>query len=218
MSDEPPTHQIVLDLETSVENALVMTGCISFLVALGILLEALDHPGFVTQGTGRWWLLGLALLVVLSWGARALVDEHYILDLKERKLFFHRKWGGWKSVIPVASFEHFVAFAVQGTFQSSRSGSWWEYTPVLVTRDKRVLCLADSGREAEGFEQASERARELAELTGTDCHPPQAERILKVTAPGPTLTYVVKGSPWPMILFIISLSVAIGLGIAFYAS
>lgn len=211
----PPdtSRQLKLDLETSMENSLTALGCCGLLWAFWAGLPLLDGWQQYTRSDNPWYLLSAALLTGLGLGLRALVDEHYVLDLDERKLFFHRRWGSWKSVTPVASFEHFVAFAVQGTRKSSRSGSWWEYTPVLVTRDKRILRLADAGRDADGFAQAGEQARELAELTGS-FHPPQAERILKVRAPGPTLVYVQHAINWPLIVFIIIAAVVAGLGIA----
>lgn len=194
----------------------MLVGCVGLILALCMGLDFLNHPGQWSHGNARWVLAGLAALAPLSWGLRWLLDEHYILDLDERKLFFHRAFAGHKSVIPVANFEQCLAFAVQGSFQSSRYSSWWEYSPVLVTRDKRILRLADAGRDGEGLQQAIDRAQEMSELTGVAFHPAEAERILKVVAPGPTLVYVPKKTPWGLLAAILCLSLAVSAGLVFF--
>lgn len=212
----PSPRRIVVDLETTLEGGLVLVGCFGLVLAFCLGLDFLNHPGRWAHGTTRWVFVGLAVLAPVSWALRWLLDEHYLLDLDERKLFFHRGFAGHKSVTPVASFEQCLAFAVQGSYQSSRYSSWWEYSPVLVTRDKRILRLADAGRDDEGLEQAIERAREMSELTGVAFHPAEAQRILTVVAPGPTLTYIPRKTPWTLIIAIICFSLAFGVGLVYF--
>ena len=210
VATEPPdSQQIILELESSLETFLVATGCLSLLAAVGGTLSALDAKSSFTLRDARWFLLGALLVGLGSFALRALIEEYYILDLEQRQLFFHRRWWRWRWLVPVAPFSHFVAFAVNGKYESSKSGSWWEYAPVLVTRDKRIYSLADAFRDEAGYSLACDKAREMATLSGAPLHPPEPQRMLKAVAPGPTLYYVERPSNWPWILATILAGLAV---------
>ena len=176
-------YQIVCDPQTGWERA-------SFLVALTATggIFALLHL-FKSQ---EWEVAFVALLIwttVLGvlWKLSSSHQETYLVDFRNKQLFFVRQFLGRTSQRLVGDFSEIECLLLTNLLYSdsrNRKNHHRLYGLSLVLKNGKSLDLTD--RNERDFEVAAGRARILAEMFGTELHPPEEKKSyrFKKTAEG----------------------------------
>ncbi|MBI3927930.1 MAG: hypothetical protein HY319_20480 [Armatimonadetes bacterium] len=194
-SPPPLPDRVLLDLETPLEQFCTGLGCLGAIAATVFGFQALSE-GFT------YFPVLLAVVAVSAAGlyTRSQVDNYYIVDRRLRQILFRRKVFGYEREIPVLSFSDLHAVAVDGRYQSQKSGSYWEYAVLLVGRGRRRIQVTDYFKE--GYHQAVQSGRTAAEALELELVEGEPEKVLRISSgPGgkPVLQYVNR-FPWEAVL------------------
>ena len=164
--------EVRLDLATPLEVFLFL---VVIFAGLGIFL--------IPFWEGPWWgsLISLAVCIGTVYAIK-YTDCTYILDNRLRRLDYQRIFMGFETRYPVCSFDEMNSVAVQGSFHSTKSGSWWEYGLVIITNRGEMIEVSDSERDKAGLVKADQNGCFLADHLGVEFIPGVDERMLDVKA------------------------------------
>ena len=199
--------EVRLDLITPLELTFFL---VIIFAALGVILI----PIWELPLWGSVLSLAVCLGAVSCWRN---TDCTYILDNKLRRLDYQRQVFGFVERYPVCRFDEIHAVAISGAFHSSKSGSWWEYTVVIICRDGKKIAVSDSERDA--VINSNRNGRALAEHLGVQFIEAVLKRTLEVKADLRTGKVTVEHKPhefsykllFLIIFFMVFVSVAIAL-------
>ncbi len=156
----------VLDPNTWLEKTLSWTGGLALIPGAIILASSLWSPNQTLELSTIYGVSGLAAAGLCLLLVRLGLDDHYILDLKVKEVYFVRSLFGicWKR--PVYRFDDLAGFLVNGRKHTSRSEShtstpewgtgrkraatWWEYALKLVPRSGLPMTVIDYQRRDHG--------------------------------------------------------------------
>ena len=199
--------EVRLDLITPLELTFFL---VIIFAALGVILI----PIWELPLWGSVISLAICLGAISCWRN---TDCTYILDNKLRRLDYQRQIFSYSERYPVCRFDEIFAVAISGTYHSSKSGSWWEYTVVIICRDGKTISVSDSERDS--VINSNRNGRALAEHLGVQFIETELKRTLEVKADRRTGKVTVEHKPhefsyklfFLIIFFIVFVSVAIAL-------
>lgn len=135
-------RELIIDSEMGLEKLWTWGGVfalLGLLIAFVLWLEESDHTRVVAMWSGLSFL-GFFILGLLT-------DNHYIIDLNDRKLSYHGSFLGFKRVQAVCHLSDLAGLVVKGIREDGRYGTRWEYALVLFTREGKELQITDSSSD-----------------------------------------------------------------------
>jgi hypothetical protein len=151
-----------LELTTPLEQAFwTSLYFIAYLFILG--LAAMYKPLIIGAAAA---FFGVVLLINIT-------DNHYEIDLVQKKFFYHFQVGFYETLTELAPFSRIAGVTVQGLRRTRRRGKnyasnpfrvWWEYATVLILDNGQVIEVSDY--ESEELLTADLKAKAVAAATG----------------------------------------------------
>lgn len=155
-SNLPP--YIKVDCTIAEESILPGCGCVMIFGGFILMNITWNLLGPVPGG----FILAMGLLLIL---ARAFVDNFYVINTADRKVYYRRKVFNKTSVTPFLEPDDIYAAGVSGSYHKSKSSHWWEYRVVIVKKDGTIIDFSDPAR-ADFAAEFNQKARGLAAVLG----------------------------------------------------
>ncbi len=155
---EPPEGPMppYIKVDCSVDEEIFVPGCGCVSIFAGIFLANIGD-GSVFESIGYFVIvLGIAAVI-----ARKFIDNFYIINTTERKIFYRRKVFNNITITPFLESDDIHAVSVSGSLYKNKSSRWWEYKVVLIKKDGLIVEFSDSKKE-ESAAEFNKAARGIA--------------------------------------------------------
>lgn len=166
-------YQIVCDPQTGWERASFLVALIATGGIFAILRLAKSQEWEVAFTAFLVWMIVLGVL----WKLSSSHQETYLVDFQNKQIFFVRQFLGRTSQRLVGDFSEVECLLLTNLLYSdsrNRKKNYRLYGLSLVLKNGKSLDLTD--RNERDFEVAVGRARILAEMFGTELHPPEKKK------------------------------------------
>jgi len=167
-SQNIPPH-IKIDCDIAEES--VYPGCGCALIVCGFLLFNFEWAPM--------FYLGLIALIIGAAGilSKFFIDNYYVIDTAERKVYYRRKVFFKTSVEAFRDAGDVYAITVTGCLRRGKTSHWWEYCVTLIDLNGEKHDFGFSARE-EKFESLAKTARGIAAVLKCGFIEPEKEREL----------------------------------------
>jgi len=155
---EAPAEQLppYIKVDCSVNEEIFVPGCGCVSIFAGIFLANIgDGSAFEYIG---YFIIASGIAAVI---ARKFIDNFYIINTAERKIFYRRKVFNNITITPYLESDDIHAVSVSCGFYKNKSSHWWEYKVVLIKKDGLIVEFGDSKKE-ESAAEFNKAARGIA--------------------------------------------------------
>lgn len=156
--EEPLPPYIKIDC--SIDEEIFVPGCGCVSIFAGVFLANVgDGSAFEPIG---YFIIVLGIIAVI---ARKFIDNFYIINTAERKIFYRRKVFNNTTITLFLESDDIHAVSVLGSLYKNKSSRWWEYKVVLIKKDGLIVEFSDSKKE-ESAAEFNKTARGIAAVLG----------------------------------------------------
>ena len=150
-----PDGSLKLDITSTRESLYAGIGCMAPFILLA---------GFISE-ISIFYYIGISALI---WGTRQAMRTDDFLKFKpeNNEIFYHRQNGDKTSLSSYLKLDDVLCIAVQGSQNSSKESSWWEYKPIAITNRGELLDLGDQKKS--DYVNCFAFTRKLAQVLQTD--------------------------------------------------
>lgn len=152
-----PPH-IKVDFTIAEESILPGCGCVLIFAGFFLLNITWNLLGPYPAG----FIMALGLILILM---RAGVDNFYVINTAERKIYYRRKFFNQSSITPFLEPDDIFAVSVSGASHTSKSSKWWDYRVVIIKKDGKIVDFSDAERSDYALE-FNKKALGLAAVLG----------------------------------------------------
>ncbi|MEZ7890654.1 MAG: hypothetical protein QMC67_02800 [Candidatus Wallbacteria bacterium] len=75
-------------------------------------------------------------------------DIYYVLNTREKKVYYHFKFFFYESVTPFLTCDNILAIGVTGEEYNSQKEKWWSYKICMVAKNGEIIDFGNSQKEA----------------------------------------------------------------------
>ena len=127
-----PDGHLKLDIKSTRESLYAGIGCMGPIILF---------IGFMSE-ISLFYYVGIFAFI---WGTRQATrtDDFLKFIYEKNEIFYHRQNGKKISLSSYLKLDEVLYIAVQGSQNSSKESSWWEYKPIAVTTSGKFLDLGD---------------------------------------------------------------------------
>ncbi|MBI3039295.1 hypothetical protein HYY75_09660 [bacterium] len=153
-------EKIKADLETSLETVLFWLTCIWFGIAGGFIAIALEDRSawFLLEYTHFPFCMGILCLILYN-----ATDNYYVLNVFEKRIFYHFKVFWFKKITPFLNSEDIAFIGVTSIYCSNDDTIWHEYKIILVDRKGNSIPLSDPNQN---LQTTNQKAKLFAQILG----------------------------------------------------
>lgn len=180
---EPPQDQLppYIKVDCAVAEEIFVPGCGCFSIFAGIFLANIADESAVEYIA--YFIIAIGVAAVIS---RKFIDNFYIINTAERKIYYRRKVFNNTSVTLFLESGDIHAVSVSCGFYKSKSSHWWEYKVVLIKKDGLVVDFGDAKKEesAAEFNKAAQGIAAVLQCGYIECPDKHALITFKETNGG----------------------------------
>ncbi len=145
-----------IKVDCTIAEELFVPGCGCLTIFAAIFL--INIAGASQARFAGYILAALGAAAVIS---RAFIDNFYIINTAERKIYYRRKVFNQTNLTPFLENTDIYAISVLCTLYKNKSRRWHEYKVVIIKKDAFIVDFGDYIKNAD-ISEINKRARGIA--------------------------------------------------------
>lgn len=157
---EPGSLPPHIKIDCTIAEESILPGCGCALLFGGFILLNISWSLLGPYPAGFVMAAGMLLILM-----RAGVDNFYVINTAERKIYYRRKFFNQSSITLFLEPDDIFAVGVSGAFHTAKSSKWWDYRVVVIKKDGTMVDFSDPERSDYALE-FNKKALGLAAVLG----------------------------------------------------